>query len=81
MFKIMDRVWAEEDLGIDMVTYDVMETGFEIGMMEFVQKSQVISAMHKHSGFGLKYGFCQGTFKKDSILRYFLDAIAVDQNE
>ena len=28
MFKMMDRIWAEEDLGIDMVTYDVMETGF-----------------------------------------------------
>jgi len=36
MFKMMDRFWAEEGLGIDMVTYDVMETGFEIGMMQFV---------------------------------------------
>ena len=39
MFKMMDRIWEDESLGIDMITYDVMETGFEIGMMEFVQKS------------------------------------------
>ena len=75
MFKMMDRFWAEEGLGIDMVTYDVMETGFEIGMMQFVQKSEVISKMHKESGFGLKHGFFQGTFAKDSFMKYFLNHI------
>jgi len=33
MFKMMDKIWAENDLRIDMVTYSIMETGFEIGMM------------------------------------------------
>jgi hypothetical protein len=32
--------------------------------------------MHKHSGFGLKHGFFQGTFAEDSVMRYFLDKIA-----
>ena len=36
MFKMMDKIWAENDLRIDMVTYNIMETGFEIGMMQIV---------------------------------------------
>lgn len=75
MFKMMDRFWSEEGLGIEMVTYDVMETGFEIGMMQFVEKSEVISSMHKNSGFGVKYGFNQGVFKKDSVMKFFLQEI------
>ena len=51
MFKIMDRIWTDEGIFSDMVTYDVMETGFETGYIEFVQNAQVISAMHNNSGF------------------------------
>ena len=42
----MDRLWQEEDLRIDMIIYDVMETGFEQGYIEFVENSSVLSKMH-----------------------------------
>lgn len=32
----MDRIWTDEGIFSDMVTYDVMETGFETGYIEFV---------------------------------------------
>jgi phosphatidylinositol kinase/protein kinase (PI-3 family) len=37
LFKIMDRLWTEDGLQMEMVTYDVMETGFETGYIEFVE--------------------------------------------
>jgi hypothetical protein len=73
MFKLMDRLWQEESSDIDMLTYDVMETGFETGYIEFVDKSCVIAACHKSRGY------CCGTFKEDSILKYFLSEIAADK--
>jgi len=75
LFKIMDRLWAEDGLKIDMVIYEVMETGFETGYIEFVDNSNVISAMHKDSGF-----YC-GPYKEDSILQYFLKSIVADPDD
>jgi hypothetical protein len=52
-----------------MITYDVMETGFETGYIEFVDKSVVISEMHHFSGY-----YC-GTFNMESIMNFFLKSI------
>lgn len=71
----MDRLWAEDGLKIDMVIYDVMETGFETGYIEFVDNSCVIAAMHKNSGF-----YC-GPFKEDSVMKYFINTIVNDPKD
>ena len=47
LFKIMDRLWTEDGLQMEMVTYDVMETGFETGYIEFVEEASVLSGMHE----------------------------------
>jgi len=39
MFKIMANMWAEDGLDLNLLAYDVMETGFETGYIEFVDKS------------------------------------------
>jgi hypothetical protein len=70
MFKIMDRLWQEDGQGLDMITYDVMETGFETGYIEFVDKSVVISEMHHFNGY-----YC-GTFNQESVMNFFLKSIA-----
>lgn len=75
LFKIMDRLWAEDGLKIDMVIYEVMETGFETGYIEFVDNSTVIADCHKESGY-----YC-GTFKSDSIMKYFLNKIVNDKDD
>lgn len=75
MFKMMDRLWQENEKSsdIDMLTYTVMETGFETGYIEFVDKSTVIAKCHFDRGY-----YC-GTFRPDSIMQYFLNTIAKDE--
>jgi hypothetical protein len=71
----MDRLWAEAGLKIDMVIYEVMETGFETGYIEFVDNSTVIAECHKEAGY-----YC-GTFKADSIMKFFVNKIVNDPND
>lgn len=56
-------------LNIDMILYDVMETGHEIGYIEYVENSKTISKMHKNSGFYF------GTYRQSSIMDYFIQKI------
>jgi hypothetical protein len=67
-FKIMDRLW--EDIDMNMVCYDAMESGFETGYIEFIDHATVITDMHK------KQGFLTGPFKQASVLNYFMNSIA-----
>ena len=53
-----------------MECYDVFESGFEIGYIEFVNPSTVITDMHKEFGY-------RGPFKEHSIMSYFMNQIAV----
>ena len=45
-FKIMDRLWQSSGDDLRMMCYDVMETGFETGYIEFVDNATVITDMH-----------------------------------
>ena len=46
-FKIMDRIWTAAGDEMNMICYDVMESGFETGYIEFVDAATVITEMHK----------------------------------
>ena len=50
-FKIMDRIWQAAGLDLSMVCYEVFESGFEKGYIEFVNPSKVITDMHKEKGY------------------------------
>lgn len=50
-----------------MTCYDVLETGFETGYIEFVDTGTVITEMHQKESFWL------GTFRERSVLNHFLD--------
>jgi len=41
----MDKLW--NDLDMNMVCYDAMESGFETGYIEFIDNATVITDMHK----------------------------------
>lgn len=49
-----------------MICYDIMETGYQIGYIQFVQHSTVITQMHKD------HGFWSGPFSKTTIREHFL---------
>jgi phosphatidylinositol kinase/protein kinase (PI-3 family) len=70
LFKLMDHIWQENGLDMHMVTYDVMETGFNTGYIEYVDDAVCISHIHKHAGFW------SGTYRENSIFDYFMKEIA-----
>ena len=49
-----------------MMCYDVMETGFETGFIEFIDDAQTITAMHQEDG-----GY-RGPYREKCILNYFM---------
>ena len=74
-FKIMDRIWQSAGLDMSMVAYDVMESGFETGYIEFVDNATVITEMHKQNSTRLT-----GPFNEQSMINFFLNQIGVKQS-
>ena len=82
-FKIMDRMWQSGGDDMRMMCYDVLETDYETGYIEFVDGSNVISDMHKSEGFW------RGPFRERSVINHFMRKVAPtdqftkakDQNE
>ena len=72
-FKIMDRLWQSGGDDMRMMCYDVLETGFETGYIEFVDKSTVITDMHKAEGF------FRGPFRERSVLNHFMANVATKE--
>lgn len=54
-----------------MVCYDIMETGFLTGYIEFVDHATVITDMHK------KHGFFTGPFSKFTVREHFMQGQAL----
>lgn len=68
-FRIMDEMWMEKNMNMEMVVYKVMETGNEVGYIEFVDNSEVIGSIHKWRGFW------QGPFSERSMYEFFKQEI------
>ena len=64
-FRIMDEMWMEKDKNMEITRYKVLETGFEVGYIEFVDNSEVITSMHKWRGYW------KGTFEERSVYEWF----------
>ena len=56
-----------------MMCYDVLETGWETGYIEFVDNSTVITEMHKNEAS------IRGPFKERSVLNHFLRKVAIKE--
>ena len=54
-----------------MLAYDVMETGFKVGFIEFVGNSEVFAGIHK------RIGIFKGPLDKRSVYDYFDKEIKV----
>lgn len=61
----MDEMWMEQNMNMEMVRYKVLETGYKVGYIEFVDNSEVITSVHKWRGF------FKGPFNEKSIYEYF----------
>lgn len=47
MFKLMDKLWIEESLNLEMIAYNILEIGYQIGYLEFVDEADTISKILK----------------------------------
>ncbi len=70
----MDRLWQSSGDDMRMMCYDVMETGFETGFIEFINNATVITQMHKD------HSKVTGPFNKQSVLNFFLNTV-VEKNK
>ncbi len=64
-FRLMDKLWLANDLDLDMIAYNVLETGFMVGFIEFVDNACEVASIHK--GVHL----LRGPFDEKSIFNYF----------
>ena len=55
----------EKDKNMEIMRYKVLETGFQVGYIEFVDHSEVIATMHKWRST------MWGTFEEKSIYEWF----------
>lgn len=61
----MDEMWMEKDKNMEIVRYHVLETGYHVGYIEFVDNSDVITSMHKWRGY------YKGPFEPRCCYEYF----------
>uniref|UniRef100_A0A5K3FWI8 Phosphatidylinositol 3-kinase catalytic subunit type 3 n=1 Tax=Mesocestoides corti TaxID=53468 RepID=A0A5K3FWI8_MESCO len=45
LLKVMDRIWKDEGLNLDLTTYGCLATGDEMGLIEVVRNSQTIMSI------------------------------------
>ena len=60
-----------------MIAYNVMETGYRLGYIEWVENSVEIAKMHKDVG---KLGFLTGPYDQKSIYK-FIKKNVIDENK
>ena len=64
LFKIMDRLWMQNSLNLEMTAYNVIETGDKIGYIEFVDNAVELAQIHR------SVGTFKGPFTQSCILDY-----------
>ena len=64
----------EEDINLEMIAYNVMEIGYKMGYIEFVDDADTISRIHKDSGW-------KGPFLENSIHNYVTSVWAKSQDK
>ena len=63
----MDRLWMQNGLNLEMLAYNVIETGNMIGYIEFIDNAEELSGIHKKFG---NWGNWIGPFSEQSIITY-----------
>jgi phosphatidylinositol kinase/protein kinase (PI-3 family) len=62
-FRIMDKLWLSNNLDLEMLTYNIMETGYKIGFIECVPDSKTFAELN------WEMGLCS-PIKEKSIFKY-----------
>ncbi|XP_063064026.1 phosphatidylinositol 4,5-bisphosphate 3-kinase catalytic subunit gamma isoform [Engraulis encrasicolus] len=65
--NIMDSIWQERSLNLNLVPYGCISTGHNIGMIEIVRDAVTIAAVQRSQGGN------KGAFKNDALFEWLKD--------
>ncbi len=68
----MDKLWIDDNLNLEMMAYNILEIGYQIGYLEFVDEADTFSQILKGQGTCSSY-------KEQSIWR-FMDHTSRQEN-
>jgi phosphatidylinositol kinase/protein kinase (PI-3 family) len=61
----MNMLWQQQGEDMDMVCYKIIETGNQVGYLEFVDKSPDLTDIHKQAGRFF------GAYQENSIFDFY----------
>ncbi|KAL2104125.1 hypothetical protein ACEWY4_000993 [Coilia grayii] len=65
--NVMDSIWQERSLNLNLVPYGCISTGYNIGMIEIVRDAVTIAAVQRSQGGN------KGAFKNDALFEWLKD--------
>ncbi len=69
VFRVMDKVWLDRGLNLRLITYDVVATGNDCGMLKIVLNSKTTNYIHVNQGGGPQKGCRDETKRLIHIVR------------
>ena len=76
LIRIMDNLWSENQLTLNLIPYGVTGTGLDVGLVEIVKNSDTVCNIYQSNGHGL-----YGVSTADPIVDWLQDQVTKSQGK